>query len=328
MTNDNPTARIYQADAFKAISQLEVNSLDAVITDPPYFLDGMGDSWKDDMIDRKTTKGQTVSSLRAGMKFDKSQGIEFQRFMNVLAEEAFTKLKPGGWFIAFSAPRLYHRLAVGVEDAGYEIRDMWQWLYTQNQMKAMGLTRGLTKIESELTKEQLELLKEELLVWKTPQVKSCFEPIVMAQKPREGTFLNNWNKYHIGLINVKSGVGSKEKMDTANVMTTEDISDLLDSTFLVGKPTKEEKGETSHLSVKPLILMRHIVKNLVPPGGTVLDPFNGSGTTGIASLLEKRNFIGYEQSKSYFDQSRARNELHFDTKMSNDGNSYTSHLFS
>lgn len=311
MTLPEPIATIHNTDAFIEINNLENNSVDAFITDPPYFLDGMGDSWKEDMISRKTTKNQTVSSLRSGMKFDKSQGLEFQKYMNLLAEKAFEKIKPGGWFIAFSAPRLYHRLAVGVEDAGYEIRDMWQWLYTQNQMKAMGLSRGLEKMKGDLTEEQYRLLQKELLIWKTPQVKSCFEPIVMAQKPREGTFLNNWNEYHIGLVNVKSQVGLKNNMDTANVMTTEEISDIIDSTFLVGKPTKAEKGETTHLSVKPLELIRHIVKITVPKNGLVVDPFNGSGTTGIAALLEERNFVGYEKNGGYFEDSKKRNLDHF-----------------
>ena len=305
-------ATVFHADAFDALSSVSDNSIDAVITDPPYFLDGMGDDWSKKTIDREQTNNGVVSSLRAGMKFDKTQGLEFQKYMNKFALVAFEKIKPGGWLIAFSAPRLYHRLAVGIEDAGYEIRDMWEWLYTQNQMKAMGLTRGLDKIKDELDIQEYNKIAEELLTWKTPQVKSCFEPIVMAQKPREGTFLNNWHKYHIGLVNVKSQVGDKMNMDTANVISTEHISILLDSTFLVGKPTKKEKGEdTKHVSVKPLELMRHIIKITVPEGGLVLDPFNGSGTTGIASLLENRNFIGYEKAETYFLQSFNRNSSHF-----------------
>lgn len=324
MSENKAEAVVFNADTFDGLKKLPDNSLDAVITDPPYFLDGMGDSWEENTIGRRQTQNGVVSSLRAGMKFDKKQGLEFQNYMNKLAEIAFEKIKPGGWFIAFSAPRLYHRLAVGVEDAGYEIRDMWQWLYTQNQMKAMGLSRGISKLEG-LSDDEREKLAGELLVWKTPQVKSCFEPIVMAQKPREGTFLNNWTKHHIGLVNVKSGVGENGNMDTANVMTNESISEVIDSTFLVGKPTKAEKGEdTKHLSVKPLDIMRHIVKITVPEGGLVLDPFNGSGTTGIAALLENRNFIGYEKAEDYFLQSKKRNDAHFDVEFVEGSGSFTS----
>lgn len=313
----NIKSEVFLKDAFEGTRNLDDCSLDALITDPPYFLDGMGDSWKEDMVDRKTTKNQTVSSLKGGMKFDKKQGLEFQSYMNRLAEIALPKLKPGGWFVGFSAPRLYHRLAVGVEDAGYEVRDMWEWLYTQNQMKAMGLHRNLGKDDT-LTDEQREKLSEQLLTWKTPQVKSCFEPIVLAQKPREGTFYNNWKTHGIGLVNVKSEVGINGGMSTANVVTTEAISDLIDQTFLVGKPTKTEKGITTHLSVKPLALMNHIISVLVPEGGTVLDPFNGSGTTGIAALEAGRNFIGFENNVIYFDQSHERNSQHFEV-VSEDG---------
>lgn len=311
----NAFATIYNVDTFDAIDLLEDNSLSAVITDPPYFLDGMGDNWQDDMVERKTTTKQTVTSLRSGMKFDKQQGLDFQEYMNVLAEKLLPKVKPGGWFIAFSAPRLYHRLAVGVEDAGYEIRDMWEWLYTQNQMKAMGLSRGLEKLKEDLSEKDYDKLSKDLLSWKTPQVKSCFEPIVLAQKPREGTFLNNWLQHGIGLVNVKSGVGLTGDKDTANVITTDNISEVLDSAFLVGKPTKNEKGETTHLSVKPLELMQHIIRNTVPEGGLILDPFNGSGTTGIAALLENRNFIGYEKHPEYYKQSLQRNEKHFSVEL-------------
>lgn len=315
--------KVFNIDTFEAVKLLEDNILSAVITDPPYFLDGMGDSWQADMVERKTTKSQTVQSLRSGMKFNKQQGVEFQNYMNRLAVLLYPKLKPGGFFVAFSAPRLYHRLAVGVEDAGYEIRDMWQWLYTQNQMKAMGLTRGLDKFSESIPPEQYEQLEKELQVWKTPQVKSCFEPIVLAQKLREGTFLNNWVKHHTGLVNVKIGVGLENNKDTSNVMTTENISELLDNTFLVGKPTKTEKGGTNHLSVKPLTLMRHLCNVLVPAGGLILDPFNGSGSTGIAALLEGRNFIGFEKNVNYFNQSAKRNEEHFTVKFNSDKTVFT-----
>lgn len=302
---------VYLGDAFTGIQQMGDKSVDAIITDPPYFLDGMGDSWEETMVERKITENQVITSLRGGMKFNKQQGIEFQKYMNKLAEVSFPKLKPGGWLIAFSAPRLYHRLAVGVEDAGYEIRDMWEWLYTQNQMKAMGLMRRLEKDKLKLSNTDYEKLADELLSWKTPQVKSCFEPIVLAQKPREGTFYENWKKYHIGLVNVKSNIGTNNNMSTSNVLTTESINELLDQTFLVGKPTKTEKGVTTHLSVKPLTLMKHIIVNTVPDGGLIVDPFNGSGTTGIAAVEAGRNFIGFENNKKYYEQSLERNSKHF-----------------
>jgi site-specific DNA-methyltransferase (adenine-specific) len=299
------TATVHLQDALEGISQLENNSIDALITDPPYFLHKMGSNWDNAMVNRKASQSQTVRSLQGGMKFDKQQGLDFQKFMNEIATATLDKIKPGGWLVSFAAPRLYHRLAVAIEDAGYEIRDMWQWLYTQNQMKAMSVARTMN-MDKELTIAEKGVLEKEFENWKTPQVKSCFEPIVLAQKTRAGTYYNNWKQYHIGLINVKSEIGLHGNMDTANVITTETLVDLLDKAFLVGKPSRAEKGQTTHLSVKPLALMEHLVKVLVPAGGTVLDPFNGSGTTGIAALNTNRNYIGFENNREYWNQSMKR----------------------
>ena len=305
MNNNKPVLIYHLDDAFVGCTGLDDGTIDAFITDPPYFLDGLGNSWSDDAVNRRTTQRGVVSSLRAGMKFDRKQGVEFQQYMNRMAGIAMDKLKPGGWLVAFSSPRLYHRLGVGVEDAGFEIRDMWEWLYTQNQMKAMGLTRQLDR-DDELTGHDRDIMTDELTQWKTPQVKSCFEPIVIAQKPREGTFYNNWKKYHIGLIDVKSGVGEQGDMDTSNVMTDDLISAPIDRAFLVSKPSRKQKNGTTHVSVKPLELMEHIITCLVPPDGVVVDPFNGSGSTGIAAWRSGRRFIGFENNDDYFSQSCQR----------------------
>ena len=305
------TAKFMNADAFNVIKNMEDESLDAVITDPPYFLDSMGtgDAWDAKGMNDLRTSGQVVSSLKGGMKFDKQQGIDFQNAMNAMASESLRALKPGGWFIAFSAPRLYHRLAVGVEDAGYEIRDMMEWLYTQNQMKAMGLQRQLNKDENIDDDERMTLACE-LADWKTPQMKSCFEPIVIAQKSREGTFYENWRKHHIGLINVRTNQGDGQM--TANVMTSENMNKIIDHAFLVNKPDKKEKNVTTHPSVKPLNIMCQIISVFIPEGGRIFDPFLGSGTTGFAALDENIEFIGTEINHDYYEQAiaRARN-LHY-----------------
>jgi site-specific DNA-methyltransferase (adenine-specific) len=301
------TATIRNKDCFDAFADLADGSVDAVITDPPYFLDKLGDTW--DVAGMKTsTQNAAVTSLPVGMKFDPAQGRAFQEFMGRVAEAALRVLKPGGAFIAFSAPRLYHRLGVAVEDAGYEVRDLWAWLYTQNQVKAMSVERFLD--DSGLTPEEAELVRRELEVWKTPQIKSCIEPIVFAQKPKTDaagrpiTFVENWVANHVGLLNTAARVG--EEMVPANIMTTGPISSALDRAFLVPKPSRFERGGTTHLSVKPLALMDQLIRLTVPAGGVVLDPFNGSGSTGISALRLGRSYEGFELDRKYFDQSKRR----------------------
>lgn len=291
-------------DCFDAFARLKDACVDAVITDPPYFLDKLKSEWEVDDLD-KVTKSSQVSSLPAGMKFDPRQGREFQEFMERIAAEVFRVLKPGGFFLAFSAPRLFHRLGVAVEDAGFHVRDMWGWLYTQNQVKAMRVSRFLKKYE--LTEEQRGKLEKELEYWKTPQIKSCIEPITCAQKPPEGTFLENWMKHGVGLINTSARVGENSEMFPANILTAEEICGPLDRMFLVPKPNKAERGEfNKHISVKPLALMSQLVRLVTPEEATVLDPFSGSGSTGIAAVIDGRNYIGFELSGEYFEMSQKR----------------------
>lgn len=310
---------LYNLDCVEAFPRIDPLRIDAVITDPPYFLDKLGDKWDLPTLG-KTTRGTVVRSLPGGMKFDPKQGVEFQAFMSKVAADSLRVLKPGGFFLSFSAPRLYHRLAVAVEDAGFEVRDMWAWLYTQNQVKAMSVERFLDP--ASLSADELAILREELKNWKTPQVKSCLEPVVFAQKPRLGsdgkplTFLENWLQHHVGLVNINTSAGEGADMSTANVMTTGPITSALDKAFLVSKPSKAERGETSHISVKPLALMEQLVRATVPAGGTVLDPFNGSGSTGIAAVALGRNYIGFETSLEYFMQTQTRFATAFGEQLS------------
>jgi len=307
-------ARLYQEDCCTAFTHILDGSLDAVITDPPYFLDKLGDAWDTGAM-KHATKGSAVTSLPVGMRFDPQQGLAFQEFMQRVAEESLRVLKPGLFFLSFSAPRLYHRLGVAVEDAGFEIRDLWAWVYTQNQVKAMSVERFLDT--SSLTKKEKERLSKELSVWKTPQVKSCIEPIVFAQKPKLGedgkpvTFLENWLNRHVGLVNIQTNVGSDADMVTANVLTTGAVNGAFDKAFLVPKPTKAEKGDTTHISVKPLTLMDQLIRATVPESGLVLDPFNGSGSTGISALRLGRSYVGFELAPAYFEQSKKRFEEAF-----------------
>src|SRR3989338_9387446 len=176
--------KIICADSLTVLNKMEENSIDIVLTDPPYFLDKLDNHW-DHKVVSNTKNRQIVKSLPAGMKFDREQGVRFYNWYLEVSKEIFRVLKPGGFFFSFSSPRLYHRMASAVDDAGFEVRDMFLWLYTQNQLKAMGLEHFIDKLKVSFAEK--DALKEELRGWKTPQVKSRFEPIVMAQKPTDGT---------------------------------------------------------------------------------------------------------------------------------------------
>ncbi len=222
----------------KAMVEIEDDSIDLVLTDPPYFLDKLDNNWNYEKVG-KTNNQHTVTSLPAGMKFDRQQGKNFYEWYLLVSKEIFRVLKPGGFFFSFSSPRLYHRMASAVDDAGFELRDVFIWLYTQNQMKAMGLSHFIDKMGVDLQKKTE--IKNKLSGWKTPQIKSCFEPIAMGQKPTSGTYLENMLENEVGLLNANLRIG--DEMYPANVVSTENISEQIDKAFLVSKPDKKEKGE-------------------------------------------------------------------------------------
>ena len=295
--------KIIQGDSIKELARLGDASVDLVLTDPPYFLDKMDNNWKPEVVSNSKNQ-QVIKSLPAGMKFDREQGKRFYEWYLKISGEIFRVLKPGGFFLSFSSPRLYHRMASGVDDAGFEVRDCLIWLYTQNQMKAMSLNHFIDKMSLKETGKYE--LKQKLFGWKTPQLKSCFEPIVMAQKPTEGTNLQNIIKHKVGLINTNLRVG--DNMQPANVLSTEAINSVVDKVFLVNKPSKMEKGDFNiHQTVKPLALCEHLIKLFTyNKAAVVLDPFLGSGTTAVAAKALGRNYIGIEINKEYVKIARQR----------------------
>jgi len=303
MKNDKFVNKIICSDTLELLPQIESDSIDVVLTDPPYFLDKLDNNWDYEEVVNKNNQ-YTIKSLPAGMKFDREQGKKFYTWYLKISEEIFRILKPGGFFFSFSSPRLYHRMASAIDDVGFEIRDAFMWLYTQNQAKAMGVDHFIKKMNiDERTKEKI---KEKLNGWKTPQIKSCFEPIAMAQKPTDQTYLNNILKHEVGLFNTNVRIGNN--MYPANVFTIDSINELIDKTFLLPKPTKKEKGEyNDHKTVKPLAICEYLIKlSAFSKNAVVLDPFVGSGTTAVAAKKLGKNYIGIDANEKYVKISEKR----------------------
>lgn len=302
--NEKFLNRIVLGDAEAILPQIEDSSIDLVLTDPPYFLDKMDNGWDPKKVSKVADYCHVVRSLPPGMRFDKEQGKRFYEWYFRMAQQIHRVLKPGGLFFSFSSPRLYHRAVSAIDDAGFLIRDCLIRLYTQNQPKAMSLDHFIERTPFDNATKTA--LKHRFKGWKTPQIKSCFEPIVMAQKECEGTFLNNMMKYSLGLINTNVTVG--EGMFPSNVVTTEQISRDIDRCFLLPKPTKQEKGDfNTHKTVKPLALCEYIIAlTTFSNDAVVLDPFMGSGTTAVAAKRLGRKFIGIEINKEYVQIAETR----------------------
>ena len=210
-------------------------------------------------------------------------------------------MKPGAYFLSFSSPRLYHAIAMSCDIAGFEIRDMINWTYTQSMPKGMSISHVIDKMK--ISEEEKVSLKEEYKDYKTPQIRSCFEPICVAMKPiGKLTFIQNELQFKTGLLDFSQKVGIDCDRVPANIITTEEFNESYDKNFLVSKPGKAEKGDNNtHITVKPIALMEHLVKLFSKKDALVVDPFLGSGTTALACKNTDRNCIGVELNKEYYE---------------------------
>jgi site-specific DNA-methyltransferase (adenine-specific) len=406
-------ARVFAGDCREALKHLPDSSVDSVVTDPPYELGFMGKSWDS-----------------SGIAYDPAVWAECLRV-----------LKPGGHILAFGGSRTWHRLAVAVEDAGFELRDSIAWIYGSGFPKSLDVSKAIDKrsgaerevVGTKVTGNAKQSASKsgefadgnhggqqivavtapatsEAKAWEGwgTALKPAFEPVVVGRKPfgKGVTVAENVLAWGVGGLNIdgsrikaspedfaklSAGVEAIRKrggfMDNswknssdlsgaspaneggrwpANVIFDEVTAGLLDEQsgqlpkrftekpgsegfagggnafptyadgpnmgasrfFYVAKASKrdrneglEELGEVEakrtmsggadtrgrpvpvnnnfHPTVKPTALMRYLIKLVTPPGGTVLDPFTGSGSTGKAALLDGFQFVGVELTEEY-----------------------------
>ena len=268
-----PPKWVQPRDCREVVADIASNEISLIVTDPPYFIDGMDDGWDSQKLSRRLRPGGVVSSLPIGMKFDRRQGQRLQSFLTPIAEEWLRILRPGGFVLCFSQNRLVHRAAVAIEDAGFEIRDLLVWRY-EGQAKAFSQEHFIRK--RKIPEQEKRRLIEKLGGRKTPQLKPQCEQVIVAQAPREGTLVDNWDRYETGLIDV-----SNPHVENGRFPGT---------VIAVPKP----KDRHGHMTTKPVPLLRHLIRIFSAPGALVFDPFAGSGSTGVAAVLEDRKFLGAE----------------------------------
>lgn len=218
------------------------NSVDAVITDPPYGIAFMGKAWDQPGEFGSTRlrtggenkrRGHKDAALNAGL-YDLSPAamLNFQRWCTAWATECLRILKPGGHLLAFGGSRTWHRLATAIEDAGFEIRDSIAWLYGSGFPKSLDVSKAIDKAagaEREVvgthhrhgggmavsgsmsgplgTESELPLTAPATDGAKQWQgwgtaLKPSFEPIVVARKPLAGTVAENVLEHGTGALNI------------------------------------------------------------------------------------------------------------------------------
>jgi len=139
------TNKIICGDCLEVIKQIPDNSIDSIITDPPAGIAFMGEDW-DDFTSVKTTKSQLITWMNAGVKFSSAGLLEFQEFIYLTFSEAIRVVKPGSHILVWALPRTSHHTAMGLERAGFEIRDKIYFVFGSGFPKSLNIGKAVDKL--------------------------------------------------------------------------------------------------------------------------------------------------------------------------------------
>jgi len=279
--------KILNGDNIEVLKTFNDNSLDACITDPPY---GMGMEEWDHSVPPKE-----------------------------LWEEVLRVLKPGAFCLSFCSPELYHRMAVNMDDAGFDVRDMITWMITTKMAKKNKLKPAHEPI-AVAQKPFKGTLKANVAEWGTGEIIIKGNKIPWDKEPPKGWASGGHQRRSFGKDVAKAADQVTEKVNAdpegrypSNIFGLFDNEDH-QKYFYAPRVTRKERGEyNDHPTPKPIDLMRRLVDIYAPVGSKVLDPFNGSGSTGIATVLSSREYIGIDLSEHYCEISKKRIEEYTDT---------------
>lgn len=334
------TCRIESGDMLEVVPRLvaEGITVDAVVTDPPYHLTITGRFGKEAAAPAKSAAHRRLSKGFMGKSWDGGDVAFRPETWKLLLDV----LRPGGFLLAFGGTRTFHRVACAIEDAGFTLQDTLCWLYGSGFPKRSdalkpawepiivaykpGGKRALGIKECRIPSGDAIPTFDR----RDTGAKSMFN-LKDGQKNGE----HNDGRYPANVLHD----GSDEVLDAfasfgskgafAPVKGTEPSQPGTHGVFASldrrpgafhadegsaarfwysAKADVGDRWDSRHPTVKPVDLMRWLVRLVCPRGGTVLDPFAGSGTTGAAALIEGRDAILIEREEEYIDDIRRRLE--------------------
>lgn len=195
--SENKNYKLFNGNMLDMLQVIEKESIDSIVCDPPYELNFMSKGWDN-----------------SGIAFNPETW-----------KQCYEALKPGGYLLAFGGSRTYHRIAVAIEDAGFEIRDTIMWLYGSGFPKSMNIRLAIDKkngVESKVIANgksgvssrayqseetttagcyEIKQAQNKWNGWGTC-LKPSFEPIIIARKPFKGSLVDNVIKNGVGGLNI------------------------------------------------------------------------------------------------------------------------------
>lgn len=300
---------LHAGDCLDVMARLPANSIDACVTDGPYFLPEMEKRFGSAASARAT--GDRFFAEGAMSKFHGKAAIvgdicnRVETWAHVLRV-----LKPGGHLLAFNAVVPFADMQIAARDAGFEIRNVLQWLYGTGFPRGKPLGKFIDRqvFGDGLDDDEIERgpVSHSAAFYDEQDIalKPAAEFILMARKPLDGTIGENLIKWGVGALNVNAcriehATGSSYPANvlhdgSADVMSAfpaDAGGKSVARFFWHPKADARDRAGSDHPTVKPIALMQWLVRLVTSPGQTVLDPFAGSGSTGEAAWREGRNAV-------------------------------------
>ena len=310
--SENKYYKLYHGDMLDMLDVIQPNSIDSIVTDPPYGLTSItnrfGKAGSAECQYGKDGSFQRLAKGFMGKEWDGS-GIEY----NVETwKKCLEVLKPGGYLLAFGGSRTFHRIACAIEDAGFEIRDTIMWLYGSGFPKSMGLGKAINKREENKKDDKNNITESDVWEGWGTALKPSFEPIIVARKPLKGSLLDNVLKYGVGGLNIDEC--RVEFEDTPNPATNplfrqehnykHDRSKSVSENSVVGFSTSAKETPISPLG-------RHPANTILTYDDTDYDevcggfPISGSGNSGVPYSYAGREYNNKETSMFNGDKPQA-----------------------
>lgn len=282
-------------DAVNLLRTLRSNLVDLALTDIPYGISL--DDW--DVLHNNTNSalgGKSPAQEKLGSGFkrrgkpingwskaDLNRPKEYQDWCASWAGEVLRVVKPGASFIVFAGRRNIHRAMVAFEDAGFLVRDLLAWEKSNAHYRA----QSLAKLYGRRGMHQAAMKWEG---WRLGNLAPIFEPVIWLFKPYRigGTIADNVLEYGVGAMN--TGACQTNGRNPTNVLRFDFAPD----------------EQRFHEAQKPVSILDYLIRLTTVEGALVMDPFAGSGSTGVACAMNGRRFIGFEQDETHAAVARKR----------------------